>query len=155
MSIENIYSYIEYLNFAVEQLEEAVNQRVEENARLQQALTESDALIGSMTDALDRAEARAQLAEAQANKVQDHITAQAKQIVAMQVQIQDSNKALAENVTGKQKKVAPQDDLFGTWTAGSPQPKARVANDQNALLLAQKLDSTIDKVQRMIAAQAK
>lgn len=56
----------------------------------------------------------------------------------------------------KAKAVAPgkgnpsQSDLFGSWTTGSE----RVANDkkqrENALILAGKLDSTIDKVQRIL-----
>ncbi|MFA7275511.1 MAG: hypothetical protein WC043_01770 [Pseudobdellovibrionaceae bacterium] len=162
MSIENIYSYIEYLNFAVDQLEDAVNVRVEENNQLRQSLAEMQVMTHTLGESLDRADARAQLAEGQLQNRQDIVIAQTKQISSLQAQLQDLTKRLADVPAPalaasqvKAKAAEPQDDLFGNWTAGTPQPKAKVANDQNALLLAKKLDSTIDKVQRLIAAQGK
>ena len=134
MAVENLYSYLEYLNLAIDQLEEAViaGEQATKNAEQQLAVTDAE-LVAARRE-IDRLNAQlhmnAQQAEAEVEKIQNQASASAKQ------------------------KAAPptEADLFGGWTqtpAKSP-AKASVANDQNALILAKKLDSTIDKVQRLI-----
>jgi hypothetical protein len=49
--------------------------------------------------------------------------------------------------SAKTKSGQSQSDLFANWTSGGNSP----ANDPKALILAKKLDSTIDKVQRLLA----
>lgn len=133
MSIENIYSHIEYLALTIEELEQSLDQREEERKTLiAQVNSLYDSLLQHQKD-IDKLEARAQLAEAQVKKIE------AQPAVAA---------PLTSPVKAKpQKPNEPQDDLFNTgWGA----QKSGIANDQNALILANKLDSTIDKVQRLL-----
>lgn len=160
MAIENVYSYLEYLALSVDQLADAVIEREEESAvyeaRLQemaQALAIAEAKANQpveapvaisdahLQDLLNQAEARIQLAEAKAAKAE----AKAEELAVM---------LKAAKSSKKQKEV--QIDLFAAPSAPAPVPvpvaikSHKVANDENALILAKKLDSTIDKVQKLI-----
>lgn len=150
MAIENVYSYLEYLALTVDQLADAVIEREEESAvyeaRLQE-MSEALAIAQSMAnpteariqDIMDQAEARIQLAEARA------VQAEAKA---------DELAVLLKAAKQVKRKPDAQIDLFAAPSAPAPTPMAtksnRVANDENALILAKKLDSTIDKVQKLI-----
>jgi chromosome segregation ATPase len=139
MTIENVYSYLEYLTLTVDQLADAVIEREEETAVYETQLSEINAALVLAKSDLDKAEARAQLAEARANK------AEAK-VEELSVMLKATKQAKGS--------FTPQPDLFAAPSAPSPQPVAtksnKVANDANALILAKKLDSTIDKVQKLI-----
>jgi hypothetical protein len=158
MAIENVYSYLEYLALTVDQLADAVIEREEETAVYEARLQEmSDALVDAQNFAnqadekiqavMNQAEARIQLAEAKAAQAE----AKAEELAIMLK-------------AAKMKKPAKdaQIDLFAApfapsvTSASEPvvEPVStksnKVANDENALILAKKLDSTIDKVQRLI-----
>jgi len=155
MAIENVYSYLEYLALTVDQLADAVIEREEESAVYEARIQElSEALVyaQSLPDSadariqavIDQAEARIQLAEARAAQAE----AKAEELAVMLK-------------AAKQKKTVQnaQIDMFAAPFAAPPAPVApqpvatksnKVANDENALILAKKLDSTIDKVQRLI-----
>lgn len=164
MAIENVYSYLEYLALTVDQLADAVIEREEESAVYEariQELSEALAYAQSLQSqpqqasvneeaeariqaAIDQAEARIQLAEARAAQAE----AKAEEFAVMLK-------------AAKQKKTVQnaQIDMFAAPFAPPPAPVAqqpvatksnKVANDENALILAKKLDSTIDKVQRLI-----
>lgn len=155
MAIENVYSYLEYLALTVDQLADAVIEREEESAvyeaRLQE-MSEALAIAQSMAtppqsrlqEMLDQAEARIQLAEARAMKAEE----KAEELAVMLKAAKQANK--------KQKDI--QIDLFSAPCAPPPVSASlpvgtksnKVANDENALILAKKLDSTIDKVQKLI-----
>lgn len=151
MAIENVYSYLEYLALTVDQLADAVIEREEESAVYEARLLEmSEALAAAQSmarpsdvnvqDIIDQAEARIQLAEARAAKAEE----KAEEL------------AIHLKVAKQQKKTKfdPQIDLFAAPSAPAPAPiptkSNKVANDENALILAKKLDSTIDKVQKLI-----
>jgi len=139
MTIENVYSYLEYLTLTVDQLADAVIEREEETAVYETQLSEiNSALLLARSD-LDKVEARAQLAEARANK------AEAK-VEELSVMLKSARQGKGSS--------SPQPDLFAAPSAPAPQPMStksdKVANDANALILAKKLDSTIDKVQKLI-----
>ena len=167
MAIENVYSYLEYLALTVDQLADAVIEREEETAvyetRLQEmsealaiaeaaataaaanvvapVVVETTADDGRLQEMRDQAEARIQLAEARA-------IAAEKKAEELAIMLK----------TAKQTKrvVDAQIDLFAAPSAPAPVAKPvgtksnKVANDENALILAKKLDSTIDKVQKLI-----
>lgn len=141
MTIENVYSYLEYLSLAVDQLGDAVMEREEEAAVLQARIAEmGDALIQAQKE-IDKAEARAALAETRA--YQAEIKVQELTVAAKSVKQQQSQKSQLEGQT----------DLFGAPIAppsSIPVKTNKVANDESALILAKKLDSTIDKVQKLI-----
>jgi len=137
MAIENVYSYLEYLALTVDQLADAVIEREEESAVYETRLKEmAEALIITQKE-IDQYEVKAQLAEARA------IAAERK-----------SEELALMLKTAKQSKKSndPQIDLFAAPSAPAPiaTKSNKVANDENALILAKKLDSTIDKVQRLI-----
>lgn len=136
MSIENVYSYLEYLALAVDQLGDAVMEREEEAAVYEARIREmGDALIQAQKE-MDKAEARAALAETRAYNAEMKV-----QELALIAKSARQHKAQAE----------PQIDLFAApVSAPVAQKPARVANDENALILARRLDSTIDKVQKLI-----
>lgn len=140
MTIENVYSYLEYLSLAVDQLGDAVMEREEEAAVYEARVAEmGEALIQAQKE-IDKAEARAALAETRA--YQAEIKVQEMAVAAKSVK-QNQSKNHIEGQT----------DLFGAPIAvPSPIPvkSNRVANDESALILAKKLDSTIDKVQKLI-----
>lgn len=143
MSIDTIYNYLEYLALAVEQLGDAVIEREEESAVAEARIAQmGDALIQAQKE-IDKAEARAALAETRA--------------YTAEVKVQDLTVALAsaKASVSKAKAKDAQPDLFASSTPSSAPiaaaPARGVANDQNALILAKRLDSTIDKVQRLLA----
>lgn len=149
MAIENVYSYLEYLALTVDQLADAVIEREEETAVLEariQELTESLIAAQSLSETrlqslMDQADARVQLAEARAMKAEE----KAEELSLM-----------LKSAKQNKRKVDPQIDLFAAPFAESPPQESlgtkshKVANDENALILAKKLDSTIDKVQKLI-----
>lgn len=149
MAIENVYSYLEYLALTVDQLADAVIERDEETAVLEariQELTESLIAAQSLSETrlqslMDQADARVQLAEARAIKAEE----KAEELSLMLKSAKQNNR-----------KVDPQIDLFAApFAESAPQESLgtkshKVANDENALILAKKLDSTIDKVQKLI-----
>lgn len=139
MSIENVYSYLEYLALAVDQLGDAVMEREEETAVYEARIREmGDALIQAQKE-IDKAEARAQLAESAAAK--------------LDAKLQEMT-LIAKTAKQQKGKLEGQTDLFGAPSSpaipSAPSRPARVANDENALILAKRLDSTIDKVQKLI-----
>jgi chromosome segregation ATPase len=139
MTIENVYSYLEYLTLTVDQLADAVIEREQETAVYETRLSEMNNHLLALQTELDKAEARAQLAEAKAQKAEE----KAEELSVMLK-------------SAKQSKRVPdaQTDLFAAPSAPAQQPVTiktnTVANDENALILAKKLDSTIDKVQKLI-----
>ena len=159
MAIENVYSYLEYLALTVDQLADAVIEREEESAvyeaRLQgmsEALAAAQAAAEAaqaqpvvsapdqnIQDIINQAEARIQLAEARAVKAEE----KAEELALMLKAAKQSKKTKDVQI-----------DLFAAPSAPAPVPVAtksnKVANDANALILAKKLDSTIDKVQKLI-----
>ena len=139
MTIENVYSYLEYLTLTVDQLADAMIEREEETAVYETQLSEMNAALAILRSELDKADARAQLSEARADKAE----AKVDELSAML-------KAVKQNKRG----FDSQTDLFAAPSAPAPQPlptkSNKVANDANALILAKKLDSTIDKVQKLI-----
>lgn len=138
MTTENIFSYLEYLALSIEQLGEAVVEREEEAAVYEARLAQmGDALIQAQKE-IDKADARAALAESKVAKLQEKLE-----------EMTIAAKATKTRSTPQE----PQNDLFSaSWATPAPVPSkpSRVANDENALILAKKLDSTIDKVQRLL-----
>lgn len=150
MSVENLYSYLEYLNLAIDQLDEAVTAREQEAAELRNQLEFADRSLMDARLEIDRLHAQMQVNRQQADT---HIQQLEAQLMAQAAQPQAAAphpqpvKIRPQPTTPPSAKAAPQDDLFGGWTGPA---KSKIANDQNALILAKKLDSTIDKVQRLI-----
>lgn len=139
MTIENVYSYLEYLTLTVDQLADAVIEREEETAVYETKLSEMSLELSVFKTELDKAEVRAQLAEARAQKAEEKI-----EELALQLKNAKQGRKGHEN----------QIDLFSAPSAPAqqalPTKSNKVANDANALILAKKLDSTIDKVQKLI-----
>lgn len=134
MTIENIYSYLEYLTLTVDQLGDAVMEREEESAVYEARIRElGDALIQAQKE-IDKAEARAALAETRAYNAE--------------VKLQEMT-VIAKSAKQQRAQAEAQSDLFSA-PAAAPVTVGKVANDENALILAKKLDSTIDKVQKLI-----
>ncbi len=139
MTIENVYSYLEYLSLAVDQLADAVMEREEESAVYEARIAQmGDALVQAQKE-IDKADARAALAETRAYHAE--------------VKVQEM--AVAAKAVKQQKaQLEGQTDLFGAPISAPAAPipvkTNKVANDENALILAKKLDSTIDKVQKLI-----
>lgn len=162
MSVENLYSYLEYLNLAIDQLEEVVASREEEEKALAQQLDIQNRSLTEAHSEIDRLQAQlqvtAQQAEVQIKSLEAQLMAQAQQhataLKMAQANIPSSPAAapMQTSTSPTKTKAPPQDDLFDSWTQTPTKAPARtnVANDQNALILAKKLDSTIDKVQRLI-----
>lgn len=163
MAIENVYSYLEYLTVAVDQLADAVIEREEESAVYEARLQE-------MSEALAAAQAMATSAPTVSNDVSEtrikEITDQANARIELAEARADAAEKKAEELAVQLKaakqskrKADPQLDMFAAPSAPAPVAVApvpmatrshKVANDENALILAKKLDSTIDKVQRLI-----
>jgi chromosome segregation ATPase len=139
MTIENVYSYLEYLTLTVDQLADAVIEREEETAVYETQLSEMNARLQNYQAELNKAEARAQLAEVRAQKAEEKI---------------EELSLMLKSAKQTKKGSDSQADLFAAPSAPAPQPlptkSNKVANDENALILAKKLDSTIDKVQKLI-----
>ncbi len=152
MAIENVYSYLEYLALTVDQLADAVIEREEESAVYEARLhdmSEALAIAQSMAspseehiqEIMNQAEARIQLAEARAAKAEE----KAEELALMLKAAKQSKKTKDIQI-----------DLFAAPCAPPPAPvpmatkSNQVANDESALILAKKLDSTIDKVQKLI-----
>lgn len=182
MSVENLYSYLEYLNLAIDQLEDAVNAQAQENTQLTQQLGQADHTLLEARAEIDRLNAQLQMTTEQADQYIKSIEAQLLALTQSQAQttqaLADAQAQLsaviasglpsapqmtpASNIPASPAKQRAKNageaqvDLFGGWTATPAAPpikaaaKAGIANDQNALILAKKLDSTIDKVQRLI-----
>lgn len=180
MSVENLYSYLEYLNLAIDQLEEAVNAQAQENSLLNQQIEQSDRTLLEARAEIDRLNAQLQMTTEQADQYIKSIESQLLTLTQSQAQttqaLADAQAQLSAVIAGglptapqmssgvpsspaKQRARnagEAQVDLFGGWTATPAAPPIKaaaqsgIANDQNALILAKKLDSTIDKVQRLI-----
>ncbi len=86
--------------------------------------------LGSQIDQLEQALVQQELAHKQA-LAQIQAESKAKQIPAG-------------------KPVSSQNDLFGGWITGAEKAANDKKQRENALILAGKLDSTIDKVQRIL-----
>ncbi len=146
MTMENVYSYLEYLALTVDQLAEAVTATEDERAVFAVRQTEWETAVQEARKQADLAEARAALAEGRAQKAEDKI--QELTLVIKSLKTQQKNLSVG------------QADLFAPPSTEAPPPIQnpnghKVANDENALILARKLDSTIDKVQRLIRDAAR
>lgn len=164
MAIENVYSYLEYLALTVDQLADAVIEREEESAvyeaRLQEMAEELAVAQAAAANAVASASVEIQSDEARIQDILDQATARIQLAEARAIAAEKKAEELAIMLkTAKQTKrvVDAQIDMFAAPSA--PAPKAvepvgtksnKVANDENALILAKKLDSTIDKVQKLI-----
>ncbi|MCB1558660.1 MAG: hypothetical protein KDJ50_07055 [Alphaproteobacteria bacterium] len=153
MSSEKLYEHLSYLNDAITGLEDIIIQKeghIEELARqLANAEMEAHAIRKESEDFANRISRDAQ--KHIEKEVHSRVTATlAAERLAMKEELEKAHRQVAEAKASKGKKSAdPQIDLFGqVW--GAPQQPSKVANDQNALILAGKLDSTIDKVQRLL-----
>jgi hypothetical protein len=76
---------------------------------------------------------------------------------ALLKQAEEHKQALAQPQAEQKAKPIPagkvassQNDLFGGWTTGAEKAANDKKQRENALILAGKLDSTIDKVQRIL-----
>lgn len=161
MAIENIYSYLEYLALTVDQLADAVMEREEESAVYETRLKEmGEALIQAQKE-IEKAEARAAVAETRAYNAE--VKVQEMAVVAKTVKQHQQTHSVSHSQPKAIQEM--QTDLFGApvpvaqpapaqaaprASAPIPTKSNAVANDANALILAKKLDSTIDKVQRLI-----
>jgi hypothetical protein len=150
MAIENVYSYLEYLALTVDQLADAVIEREEESAVYEARLQE-------MSEALAIAQAMAAPSEARIQEMMDQAEARIQLAEARAVKAEEKAEELALMLKAAKQSKKPKDaqiDLFAAPSAPAPVPMAtksnKVANDENALILAKKLDSTIDKVQKLI-----
>jgi hypothetical protein len=140
MTIDNVYSYLEYLALTVDQLADAVIEKEEEAAVSEARIQELSEIINQLQQMVDVVEAKSQLAEARAKQAED--------------KVEDLQLAL-KSANAKKIKQNAQIDLFAAPSAPPPAQSIptksnQVANDENALILAKKLDSTIDKVQKLI-----
>ena len=166
MAIENVYSYLEYLALTVDQLADAVIEREEESAvyeaRLQEMAEELAVAQAAAANAVASVSAEIQSDEVRIQEILDQATARIEFAEARAIAAEKKAEELAIMLkTAKQTKrvVDAQIDLFAAPSAPAPAPVAKqpvstksnkVANDENALILAKKLDSTIDKVQKLI-----
>lgn len=125
MSTDAIYATLRQMNHALDELE--------------QTLARAEALQFEQIKKL-QAEHEAALAAATAAVV----SAPAPQAEPISIPAPVS---AAPKPTENKKPGQSQADLFTNWTAGG----SAAANDGKALILAKKLDSTIDKVQRLLA----
>lgn len=151
MTIENVYSYLEYLALTVDQLADAVAATEGERAVYEARLAELESALVSAQKDVDMAEARAALAEGRIQQAEE----KSQELAVMVKTLKTQQKNLS----------AGQPDLFAPPPVAAPavapsQPVQnpngnKVANDENALILAKKLDSTIDKVQRLIREAAR
>lgn len=200
MTIENVYSHLEYLAGSIEELAVAVDAREQEYAHYQKQISELtlaleqaqstpapvqaedkseelraqyEAYIAELNEAIqkaqqhaDKADARAALAEAENDKAQTKIQGltlelkAAKQKARKAKSVQMDMFAEPEPVdvapTAPTEKIDPTKEVIKEENKSSVQKStfatrsSHVANDANALILAKKLDSTIDRVQRLI-----
>lgn len=140
MAIENVYSYLEYLALTIDQLADAMIEREEESAVYETQLSELNEALQGLHLELAKSDARAQLSEARAQKAEEKVEELSLQL---------------KNAKQSKRGADAQIDLFAAPVAPpAPHPVStksnQVANDANALILAKKLDSTIDKVQKLI-----
>ncbi|MDY0028415.1 MAG: hypothetical protein RBR86_00580 [Pseudobdellovibrionaceae bacterium] len=153
MSAEKLYDHLSYLNDAINALEEILGQKEAEIGELNRLLANAEmTIIEARKESEDLANRIARDAQKHIEReVHSRVTATlAAERLAMKEELEKAHRQVAEAKAAKGKKVAdPQIDLFGqVW--GAPQKSSKIANDQNALILAGKLDSTIDKVQRLL-----
>lgn len=151
MAIENIYSYLEYLALTVDQLADAVMEREEESAVYETRLKEmGEALIQAQKE-IEKAEARAAMAETRAYNAEVKVQEMAVVTKAVKQQQQKAVQDVQTDLFGAPVPVAQATPVAAPRQSAPISTKSNsVANDANALILAKKLDSTIDKVQRLI-----
>lgn len=151
MSAESLYEHLSYLDAAIGSLESILADKDGEIADLNLRLANAEMTIVA---ARKESEDFANRINRDAQKhIENEVHARVAATLAAERQAMkdELDKARAQVAAAKssKKKEDPQTDLFGqTW--GAPAAPQRVANDQSALILAGKLDSTIDKVQRLL-----
>lgn len=155
MSAESIYEHLSYLDQAVNHLEDLLYQKEAEISDLTVRLANAEmATLSARKEQEDLAvriqrEAQRHIENEVCARVEATLVAERlamkEEIEKARQQVQEAKAAAALPKKSKE----PQADLFSqSWA--TPKPAARVANDQSALILAGKLDSTIDKVQRLL-----
>lgn len=165
MSAESLYEHLSYLDESIGALENILADKDAEIAELNLRLANAEMTIVSTRQESEDMAARISH-DAQKyieNEVQSRVSATlAAERQTMKDELDRARAQVAEAAAKSQKKKNdPQTDLFSQgW--GAPQnpqpataqqpaaPAAKAANDQSALILAGKLDSTIDKVQRLL-----
>ncbi len=153
MSAEKLYEHLSYLNDAINNLEDVLAQKSIEIENLNVKLANAEmTIIAARKESDDFAnritqDARKHIESEVHARVEATLNAER---LAMKEELDKTRKQLADAKSSQSKKGAdPQIDLFGqVW--GAPSASSKVANDQSALILAGKLDSTIDKVQRLL-----
>ncbi|HNQ92805.1 MAG TPA: hypothetical protein PKI93_07740 [Alphaproteobacteria bacterium] len=153
MSAESLYEHLSYLDEAIGSLESILADKDAEIADLNLRLANAEMTIVA---ARKESEDFANRINRDAQKyIENEVHARVSATLAAERQAMkdELDKARAQvaaaNAKSPKKKDDPQTDLFGqTW--GAPAAPQKVANDQSALILAGKLDSTIDKVQRLL-----
>lgn len=154
MSAETLYEHLSILEQSIATLEELVVAQEDEIADLNVKLANAElAAVNARRDVEDLAnrvnrDAQKYIESEVRSRVEATLSAERQM---MKDELEKARAQVAEaNKKAKTKKSSdPQIDLFGqAW--GAPSQPSKVANDQSALLLAGKLDFTIDKVQRLI-----
>ncbi len=153
MSAEKLYEHLSYLNDAINDLEDVLAQKSAEVETLNIKLANAEmTIIAARKESEDFSNRISQDARKHIES-EVHARVEATMVaerLAMKEELEKTRKQLADVKSSQSKKSAdPQIDLFGQiW--GAPAASSKVANDQSALILAGKLDSTIDKVQRLL-----
>lgn len=156
MSAENLFEHLSYLESAISSLEQAFLQKESENKDLSIRLANAEmSIVAFRKESEDFANKVSRDAQ---KYVEAEVAARvnatmAAERLAMKEELDEARRQLANAqataAKATKKKADPQTDLFAqSW--GAPSAPARIANDQSALILAGKLDSTIDKVQRLL-----
>ncbi|HPQ50359.1 MAG TPA: hypothetical protein PLE43_05940 [Alphaproteobacteria bacterium] len=153
MSAEKLYEHLSYLNDAINSLEGLLAHKSAEINDLNLKLANAEmTILATRKDSEDFAnrisqDARKHIESEVHSRVEATISAER---LAMKEELERSRKQLADaKINQSKKSTDPQIDLFGqTW--GAPSAAHKIANDQSALILAGRLDSTIDKVQRLL-----
>ncbi len=156
MSAENLFEHLSYLESAIASLEQAFLQKEAENKDLSIRLANAEmSIVAFRKESEDFANKVSRDAQKYVEaEVASRVNAtMAAERLAMKEELDEARRQLAtaQATAAKvtKKKADPQADLFAqSW--GAPSAPARIANDQSALILAGKLDSTIDKVQRLL-----
>lgn len=151
MSAEKLYEYLSYLDNAINGLEDIVSAQASEIGGLRIQLANAEiALLAARRENEDfaariRMEAEAHIEAELVARVEATLAAER---ALMQEELEKARKQAAAAAAAAKKQKDDQADLFAqTWSTPKP---ARIANDRSALILAGKLDSTIDKVQRLL-----
>ena len=156
MSAENLFEHLSYLESAISSLEQAFLDKEAENKDLAIRLANAEmSIVAFRKESEDFANKVSRDAQ---KYVEAEVAARvnatmAAERLAMKEELDEARRqmAAAQATAAKaaKKKADPQADLFAqSW--GAPAAPSRIANDQSALILAGKLDSTIDKVQRLL-----